>query len=180
SIPDQWIYTEAGGLSIEPQYFEISSVTVTITNDAGEVIRVTKSSENPGYIAWDGKQNGELLPAGDYPVVVVVCDTNNKCSTTAGRIEIPAFNYIIPTPEQDGKPEEIVVVPPPPVVEEEPMPIIKFASTVFGSSRKTGISIAFLTGGVLLLFAVQNISDPRPRAMRSLAGTIRKTMIPKE
>lgn len=47
------------------------------------------------------------------------------------------------------------------------MPIIKFASAVFGSSRKTGISIAFLTGGVLLLFAVQNISDPRPRAMRS-------------
>jgi hypothetical protein len=180
SIPDQWIYTEAGGLSIEPQYFEISSVTVTITNNAGEVIRVTKSSENPGYIAWDGKQNGELLPAGDYPVVVVVCDTNNKCSTTAGWIEIPAFNYIIPTPEQEGKSEEIVVVPPAPVVEEKPMPIIKFASAVFGSSRKAGISIAFLTGGVLLLFAVQNISDPRPRAMRSLAGTIRKTMIPKE
>jgi len=180
SVPDQWIYTEAGGLSIEPQYFEVVSVTITITNDAGEVIRVTKSPENPGYIAWDGKQNGELLPAGDYPVVVVVCDTNNKCSTTAGRIEIPAFNYTIPTPEQEGKPEEIIVVPPPPIVVEEQTPIIKFTSAVFGSTRKAGISVAVLASGFLLLFAIQNVSDPRPRALRSLAGTIRKNMIPKE
>lgn len=180
SVPDQWIYTEAGGLSIEPQYFEVVSVTITITNDAGEVIRVTKSPENPGYIAWDGKQNGELLPAGDYPVVVVVCDTNNKCSTTAGRIEIPAFNYIIPTPEQERKPEEIIVVPPPPIVVEEQTPIIKFTSAVFGSTRKAGISVAVLASGFLLLFAIQNVSDPRPRAMKSLAGMIRKTMNYKE
>jgi len=180
SLVDQWTYTEAGGLAIKPQYFEVASVTITITNSAGDVLRVLHPSDVPGYIAWDGKQDGELMPAGEYPVVVVACDTNNKCSTAAGRVEIPVFSYIFPTPEQESKPEEIVIVPPPAPVIEEETPMIKFPSANFGHSQKAGLGIGVFAGGFLLFLAVQKASDPRPRAMRSLAGTIRKTMISKE
>lgn len=178
SLPETWLYTEAGALAVETYYFSIGSTHIEITDEKGNALLSQQMTDVPAAIAWDGKFLGELLPAGEYPVVVTVCDTNRKCASAAARIVIPVFNYVFPEPEPEPK---VVVVPQaPPVVEEIPEPVRQLAANVRGAVSVKSLGLLMSAGALFAFLFSQSALDPRPKAMRSLANTIRKTMNTKE
>jgi hypothetical protein len=181
SLPEAWVVTEAGGLSVLTDFFDISSVRITIMDSTGAVLKSQHLPVAPYHIAWDGRLEGELLPAGNYPVSVVVCDVNRKCGTATAIITIPEFSYLQPEPPVQAVPtQEVVIIPAPAIVKEEPHPAQRLFTKVLSSAKPRDAGVLLLSGGFLLFLLTQTVSDPRPRAMRSLAKTIRSTMLNKE
>lgn len=184
SLPDSWTIDLAGELKITRNRYDVGSVAVSITDSAGIVMSETRYLDGkiPAIIWWSGRYHGEQQPVGEYSVEVIACDTHNVCSMARSAIIIPFFEYIFKEAPIEP-PRALATVPPvfiptsthAPVYVPEPLAIPKTPPPL---PKHTGAALTlFVTAGFSFLFLSGAIFDSRPRAMHSLAGTIRKTII---
>jgi len=176
-LPKSWQYTEAGYLNIQPNFFHVATVSISVHDQDGNIIWSYTGSPLQA-IYWDGKVNGELMPHGDYPVIVVACDVHGVCSNAKSVITIPFFQYVhAPTPTKEPTPVPVITAQPVAVVEtpapEKPQnPLVAMASS--GVVRSSAVLV--IAGIFLFVFASQAAVDPRPSAARSLSDTLRKNI----
>lgn len=180
SLPESWTVDQSGGLLVQKNYYDVASVSISIMDKDGNILSSKIGPSAPGAILWSGKFNGELMPAGKYPVVVAACDVYGVCSTSTAFITIPIFYYLLPT--QAVETPQVVVVPAaePVVVESEPLPLPdepqSFGKTVIANKKKAQSIILLASLAFVLLLAAQSVTDPRPKAMKSLEGALRKNI----
>jgi hypothetical protein len=183
SMSAPWSFDEAGELVVTPNAYSVRSVSISVTNSAGEVMTSSQHTggEIPSILWWDGRHNGQQQPAGEYAVSVTACDVHGVCSMGSSAITIPEFYYTFHEPPT--YPPLVVSTAPPiivptsgPVLMPEPIhtPDAPVPSPV---TKRTGAELLFfVSAGFGLLFFNGAVFDPRPRAMRSLAVTLRRNI----
>lgn len=177
-LTDAWQYMEAGQLNVQPNFYRVAAVSISILDGQGNILW-SYTGEPPQVISWNGKVNGELMPHGDYPVVVVACDVHGVCSNAEGVVTIPFFQYAQqPEPTEEPTPAPVVAAQLPAPVET---PIPDEPKQIFDSKASSGVArssaVLVIAGIFLFVFASQTIGDPRPSAAKSLSRALRKNIL---
>jgi hypothetical protein len=176
-LTDAWQYMEAGQLNVQPNYYQVAAVSISIHDRDGNILW-SHTGEPPQVISWSGKVNGELMPHGDYPVVVVACDVHGVCSNANGVVTIPFFQYVQPEPTEEPTPVPVMAAQPVAAVET---PAPDEPKRIFDSMASSGVArssaVLAIAGIFLFVFASQTIGDPRPSAAQALSRALRKNIL---
>jgi hypothetical protein len=176
-LTDAWQYMEAGQLNVQPNFYQVSTVSISIHDGQGNILW-SYTGEPPQVVSWNGKVKGELMSHGDYPVVVLACDVHGVCSEAQGVVTIPFFQYAQPEPTEESTPIPVVAAQPVAAVET---PAPDEPKRIFDSMASSGVArssaVLAIAGIFLFVFASQTIGDPRPSAAKSLSLALRKNIL---
>jgi hypothetical protein len=180
-IAEPWTFDLAGELQITANAHKVDSVTITISDDEGAPMLETRYTEKlPSVVWWNGRYQGELQPAGEYLVTVTACDIYGVCATQRSQIIIPAFEFIPteePQVEETETPSVLVIPQPVPtqvVVEKPKPPVVAEPPQEQEPPANSETMTIAVSAGFGLLFLFTAVFDPRAKAMRSLALSMRK------
>ena len=191
--PATWSIWSDGDLSVSPNGIPIKSVIVVIRDPNGIYPKreFSYSPNNiPDSISWDRRfGDGTLAPSGDYIVEAVACDIFNNCAKDRATITIPFLAppplfqpTFTPTPTAalTAAPdsERAVPVGTPmvymPALTPEPVVVDK-AVEIMAEEHEATWPVTTLSG-LVLLFALTAVLDPRPRALRSISAILVRWM----
>jgi hypothetical protein len=178
-IPDIWLVSEPGALTVEERGVGLDGVEVVIRN-GNEILhsRVYHGSEVPSDVNWDGEKiDGTLVTPGEYNVVVFAWDLVGNKGSDAGRIVVPAVEQAsapaLPAPVDPAEPSK--PFPAPAFVESG----AEAEADVAAIQDQPWIWPAIAWIGLLSAVGIAKVSDPRVSALRSLhdeLSVIRKSL----
>ncbi len=184
SVPAAWDSSVSAALSVKPNVIPLKNVQITLQGNGVEQT-LFNGLPSPTSISWNRTLENVTAPSGSYPLIVKACDLYNVCAKTISAITVPLFPappVPLPIPTKSPKPAPIQIEYPPvkkivsppavtkviqPVTADSPVPLAPAPSTVI-------VWPAVVVGLLVLLFALQLLFDPRPKAYRSLTKTIQR------
>jgi hypothetical protein len=168
-IPDVWLASESGALTVEERGVGLDGVEVVISNEEDVLLsREYADGEVPAAVIWDGrKSDGTLAAPGEYPVEVFAWDLLGNRGSDAGRI-------VVSEVEQESVPAAPIQAAPAQPGSSNPLPAAQTSITTAAEVESVAIQVqpwiwpAIAWIGLLSAVGFAKIADPRAKALRSL------------
>lgn len=167
-IPDMWLVSETGKLTVEEGGIGLGGVEVVISS--GENILLTTEydgSSVPRAVNWNGRMpDGKLAGPGEYRVVATAWDRVGNRASDVGRIIVPEVELeLVPAPLAPAD-----TIQPRNLNSEPEIAISEAGIEQIRAQPWIWPAVAWI--GLLSAVGVAKVSDPRAKALRSLSDDI--------
>lgn len=184
SISESWWIWESGQLAVRPGVAPLGDIRLQIECESlPDVLLDFKELDKlPGEFTWNRRcGDGTLAEPGEYKVTLTACNIFGKCASGTGVIQIPDGLTSI----QTATPQHTLTSSPTPT-RSAPTPTATSVPVVSSPAEAAieevpaqvrwplwSLPLAGLLGMVLAV-GVNHVRDPRPRAIRRIAGLLGK------